>query len=331
MPRPTTTSVADHAPVRVTFPEHDFDGYWVFGGLSGCERFGAVKFGVTIGAFAGYDWGLRDVPSDDPGHCLYDCVLVGADERVQLSAGGIRRHELTIDGDALGVELGDRFSLRGPWPRTHWRFADGEVELELEVDAGPALSLPQMIQNRSQWTSFVCPSAGYQGTLRIGGEQWDVTGWGCFDHPMGRLVERAGVPGVGYWQWNGYAVGDEHALWEWKIVDGAGDVIFSRGATTFPDGDLRVGALELEYTRFERIGALPCPVEWRSQLQLEDTTLAYGVRALGDVRSEPSLERGEALPNLLLEVDGDGMRGLGTGETTICRRDPETNDRQEPW
>jgi hypothetical protein len=324
--------------VRVRFPQHDFDGYWIFGGLSGCPRFGAVKFGVTVGAFSGYDWGLKDVPTADSDFCLYDCVLVGATESLRLAGDAIPRHAVRVSGSSLDVRIDDRLSLTGPWPRMSWRIGGDDAELQLEAEAQPIYWLPQMIQSRSQWTSFVCPRTTYAGTLRIGDESWSVSGMGCFDHPMGRLGEFPQVPGVGWWQWNGYALDGGRSLWEWKVVNGDGEVIFSEGGTDFPDGRLRLGSLDLEYVRFESFGELPCPVEWRSQLDLGDMTLSYDVRAEGADAAKQPLERGAALPNLLLHVDGaatgagDGrLRGTGTGETTICRRSPATNERQEPW
>ena len=63
--------------------------------------------------------------------------------------------------------------------------------------------------------------------------------------PIGTLRPTLRSPGVGYWEWDGFQVGDEHGLFAWHAVDGLGSTVVSEAVTTYPDGERHVGPLTL--------------------------------------------------------------------------------------
>jgi hypothetical protein len=180
----------------------------------------------------------------------------------------------------------------------------------------------------------------YEGTITVDGVTQEFTGVATLDHPSGRLFKSPTSPGMGWWEYNAFMLDETYGLYQWKIVDGNGDIVFSEAATNYPDGKYHVGSLELEYTRFEDRETIVAPREWTNVVHADHGTFEYTVKAVGQDHDGVPPEPGTPLPNFLLLLDGtftdaDGnvsqVTGKGTGETVISTLNPQTNEPQQPW
>ena len=167
-----------------------------------------------------------------------------------------------------------------------------------------------------------------------------VRGVGTFDHPMGTLRPTLRSPGVGFWEWDAFQLGDEHGLFAWHAVDGVGSTVVSEAITSYPDGERHVGALTLEYTGFEDWSGTSVPSAWHCRIDADHGVFDYEVRASLIKPVAGAGSPGEAFPNPVLDLDGTftpqggaarPISGVGTGELIQSLLDPRTRLPKQPW
>ena len=327
--------------MRIRFPEHDFDGYWMMGGIRGDGPYQAIVLGFSIGVNDGYDWGFIDV-KPDPNFCLYAINLVGREEQVGYVEQPIHRHLFTYDRSRLDVRLGERFHVRGQWPKMQYFMAspDGRIKVELEGEMGIAKWSHDMVLRGTSWVTVAMPDFSFEGVATVDGVDLPIEGVGTLDHPMGRLFKSEASPGMGWWEYNCLMLNDEFGLYQWKIVDGEGQILSSDAVTNFPDHEYHSGVLELDYTDWEDRSTIQVPRAWATRITADHGTFEMTVRAQGQKNNGVPHRVGDPLPNFLLEVEGqftprDGpaldVTGKGTGETVISEWNPATNTPHRPW
>jgi len=329
--------------MRVRFPEHDFDGYWLMGGIRGSGEFEALLLGFSIGVNDGYDWGFIDV-KPDPDFCLYTFRFVGRERSVGYGEQPIHRHEFDYDRRRLDVRRGPRFHVEGSWPNItyHMESADGEMTVDLRGRMGGIAHWSRdMVLRGTSWVTVAMPDLEYEGLLKVGADEFAFTGVGTLDHPMGRIFQSPVSAGMGWWEYNCFMLNEKFGLYQWKIVDGTGEVLSSEVVTNFPDGKYHVGALDLEYEAFEDRQTIHVPRAWRSVVHADHGVFEYRVEALGEKWDGAPHGVGAPLPNFLLSLDGvftpnggappEQLTGKGTGETVVSEWNPHTNSSQRPW
>lgn len=338
---PATPAVSDDE-MRVRFPAHDFDGYWFFGGLRGGGDFRALMMGLSIGVNDGYDWGFRDV-TPEPDYGLYLFRAIGPERSVGYGQQPIHRHQFEYDRRRLDVRLDDRVrvSLTGNDLRYHMQSPDGSLSLDLEGRlGGSAYWTPDMVFRGTSWVTVALPDIEFEGQLRADGEVIPLSGIATLDHPMGRNRRSEMSVGMGWWEYNCFMLNGGFGLFQWKIVDRAGDVVLNRAVTNFPDGQMHVGTMDLEYLEWEDRGTVQVPRAWRVVVHADHGVLEHEVRADGPPWDGTPHRRGDPLPNFALSLTGrlrlsDGSvlptHGRGTGETVISERDPYRDQPQDPW
>lgn len=327
--------------LRIRFPEKDFDGYWLVGAIRGDDRFQAMFLGFGLGVNDGYDWGFRNVVPDT-NFSLYVIRLITKDDTVTYAEQPIHRHRFQYDHKKLDVRLEDRVRIRAEWPNVSYYMASPDKRVVVEFDGKMSLVhwSPDMVLRGTSWVTVGMIDLEYEGIIRVDGEEQAFTGIGTLDHPSGRLFKSPTSPGMGWWEYNAFMIDEKFGLYQWKIVDSNGDIVFSDAATNYPDGKKHVGQLDLEYTRFEDRKTIAVPREWTNVVRADHGTFRYTVRAVGQDANGVPHTPGDPLPNFLLLLDGeftddDGkvskITGKGTGESVICELDPRTNTRKEPW
>lgn len=337
-PRNGTIGLTDEQ-LRFKFPQNDYDAIWLFGAIRGNDRFKAIKVGVNVGTFDGYDWGMKDIVPD-PNVCFFNITLIGDDEaliRNEYPARG----DFQYDHQRLDVALDDRLRIVGEWPHMYWRLSSGGVTVEFEARMSVAHWYPDFVLKGTSLAAVAIPDFEYSGTITIDGETTPFTGIGTIDRPSGRVFQSPTSKRVGYWQWDGIMLDDAFGLCQWKIVDGQGADAVLTGVTTYPDGAYHPGVLAIDYVSFEDRGGVPLPREMACRLSCDHGQLEYTVRGLGQAYDGTPHERGTVLPNLLYAVDGtfhpaDGgasrsFSGRGTGELILSEWNPQTNSKQTPW
>jgi hypothetical protein len=327
--------------LRVRFPEHDFDGYWFFGGLHGDGPYEAIVFGLSLGVNDGYDWGFRDVVPDTD-FCLYRFELVGRDRSVGFLEQGIHRHAFRYSHRRLHIELSELVRFDGTWPQLScvMRSRDGQSSLEMTGTMGLTHWSPDMVLRGTSWVTVMSPNVHFEGVLTHEGERVRFSGVGALDHPMGRLFKSPSTAGMGFWEYNCLMLNDEFGMFAWHIVDRQGDIVLSEAVTDFPDGRYHTGALSLAYREFAAGDGVPVPQRWTCTVDADHGRLEYEVRVAGPQIAPSAIRRGQPLPNYLLDVagtftplEGDPVeiRGKGTGESVISERNPQTGSAQLPW
>jgi hypothetical protein len=335
-----TADVVTDADMGVGFPERDFDGYALFGAIEGIAPYRAIKLILFLGGLDGYDWGMAHIPPD-PAYAFYEIQLIG-DTEAYRRFQPLRRSDLRAARSHLDIRLDDRVALSGTTSSWRWRMAmpDDDVEVALEATASHVLWSPNLVHKGTSWITPAFPDFRYEGTVRIGGTTADVRGVATFDHPIGTLRPTLRSPGVGYWEWDGFQVGDEHGLFAWHAVDGLGSTVVSEAITTYPDGERHVGPLTLEYRAFEDWAGTSVPSAWRCRVDADHGIFEYDVRASLIKPVSGAGSPGEAFPSPVLDLDGtftahgaDPRRitGFGTGESIQSLLDPRTRRPKQPW
>jgi hypothetical protein len=331
----------DNERMRIRFPEHDYDAYWLFGGIRGHGEFEALKLGFNIGAFDGYDWGVSNIPPDT-NVCWYEIQLIGKDGKVSFVELPIERSEFVYDRNKLDIQWGDRFHVKGEWPNMYWYLSnpDKSIVVELNATMGIAHWSPDFIHKGTSWNTVAMIDFEYNGTITANGKQQPFSGIGTVDRPAGRLFKSPTSPGVGYWEYDAFMLEEKFGLMHWKMVDGNGKTFVKDGATNFPDGEYHSGEFKMEYTKFEDRGTVRMAREWKCELKCDHGTLEYTVQGLGQEANGIPHTPGTGLPNLFMMVDGTftsksgektSFTGKGTGELILCEWDPSTNSKHKPW
>ena len=327
--------------LRVRFPEHDYDGYWMFGGIRGDGPWQALLVGLSLGVNDGYDWGFIDV-KPDTNFCLYALNLIGREECAGYLEQPIHRHRFRYDRRRLDIRLDDRLHVTGEWPRISYYVASADRSLIVELEGHMSIAhwSPDMILRGTSWVTVAIPDLHFQGQVTVHGERHEISGIGTLDHPMGRLFQSPTSPGMGHWEYNCMMLNERYGLYQWNIVDGNGEILASEAVTDFPDGRYHVGRLQLEYLDYEDRGPVHVPRAWRCRIEADHGTFEHVVRAVGQPWDGTPHRVGAPLPNFLLLLEGEftgiggsrvQVRGKGTGETVISERDPRTGRRQKPW
>jgi len=328
--------------IRVRYPAHDFDGYWFFGGLRDSGEFTALMMGFSIGANDGYDWGFREVVPD-PDFGLYVFQLIGPERSIGYGEQPIHRHHFNYDRRQLDVRLGSRLQVTIDPAELHYHMEsdDGTISLDLDARMGKIVSwTPDMVLRGTAWTTFAVPDIEFTGEFRFADHVVPVDGIGTLDHPMGRNLRSNLSAGMGWWEYNCFMLNDLYGLFQWKIVDRAGETILARAVTNFPDGIKHLGSVELVYTEWENRESIQVPRAWDVVVHADHGVFRHSVRADGPPWDGVAHRRGDPLPNFALELDGtfeplEGptllVEGRGTGETVISERDPYSNQPQTPW
>ncbi|MEA2378451.1 MAG: hypothetical protein QOK00_2697 [Thermoleophilaceae bacterium] len=327
--------------LRIRFPEKDFDGYWLVGGIRGDERFQAMFLGFGLGVNDGYDWGFREV-IPDTNFSLYVIRLITADDAVTYVEQPINRHQFEYDRTKLDVRLEDRVRITAEWPHVSYYMASPDKSVVVQFQGEMSIShwSRDMAMRGTSWTTVAMPDLEYEGTISLDGDERPFSGIATLDHPSGRLFKSPTSPGAGYWEYNAFMLNDAFGLYQLKMVDGNGELMSSEAITNFPDGKKHVGEMELEYTQFEDRGTIGVPRQWRCVVRADHGTLEYTVTAVGqDANGTPHVP-GDPFPNFLLLVEGEftgndgkvmAITGKGSGETVISGWDPQKNERRDPW
>ena len=327
--------------LRVRFPEHDFDGYWMFGGIRGDGPFEALLLGFSIGVNDGYDWGFIDV-KPDTNFCLYAINLIGRSESRGYVEQPIDRHKFRYDRKHLDIQLEDRFHVMGEWPRMSYYMASADKSIIVELDGNMSIAhwSPDMIFRGTSFVTVCMPDFNYQGVITVDGEEQDFSGTGVLDHPMGRIFQSQTSPGMGHWEYNCMMLNEHYGLFQWNIVDGNGETMYSEAVTNFPDGKYHIGRVQFAYLEYEDRGTISVPRLWRCTIEADHGTFEHEVRAVGQQWDGNPYRIGTPLPNFLLILEGEfisneghklSVHGKGTGESVISERNPATGQRQKPW
>jgi hypothetical protein len=298
-------------------------------------------FGLSLGAIDGYDWGFEPV-APDPDFGILAFQAIGREGSLGAGRQPIHRHEFAYDRRRCDIRLGNeaRLTIAPPRLEVAMQSADGSIGLKISGRMGGiSYWTPDMVLRGTSWVTFACPDIEFEGQIREGDETWDVSGIGTLDHPMGRVRRSALSAGMGWWEYNCFLIEDHFGLFEWYIVDRDGAVMLDRVVTNYPDGQLHVGRMTLDYVTWEDRGEVHVPTAWDVTVEADHGTFAYRVAAAGPTWDGTPQKRGQPLPNFVLELDGSfvsgGTRtpvsGRGTGETVISERDPYRDAAQLPW
>jgi hypothetical protein len=324
---------------RIRYPEKDFDGYWLVAGIRGEDRFQALFLGFGMGVNAGYDWGFKNVVPDI-NFSLYVIRLITKEDTVTYVEQPIHRHQFQYDHSKLDVRFEDRLRIHGEWPRVEYYMANPDKSIVIEFEGTMSIAhwSRDMVLRHTSWITVAMPDLEIEGVITVDGEQQPFSGVATLDHPSGRLFTSPTSPGMGWWEYNALMLNDKFGLYQWKIVDGDGEIMSSDAVTSFPDRKYHVAPLELEYTQWEDRGSIQVPRQWRSVIHADHGTFELITTAVG--QESDTHERGDPLPNFLLLQEGefrgnDGtvvpITGKGSGESVISERDPYKNERQDPW
>lgn len=343
----STVPVPDVVPLAsddllVRFPEHDFDGYWFFGGLESSEPYEAVVFGLSLGANDGYDWGFRPVVPD-PDFGIVAVQVVAPSHAVGFGLQPVHRHRFRYNRRRPHIALEHIAHLRIDGDGLEVAFASPDVQLELEL-AGRlpthAVWTPDMIFRGTCFVSVAIPGIEFEGVLRVGTGAHHLRGVGTLDHPMGTLRRSEVSRGMGWWEYNSFRLDGGHGLFQWFIEDREGGLVLDAVATDLPDGELRAGRVALRYVEWQERGPVAIPVRWEAEATFPHGTARYVVTVAGPPWDGAPHERGTPYPNFVLRLEGTftersgqvhPLGGTGTGETVVSERDPHRRSPQEPW
>lgn len=328
--------------LNVDFPAHDFDGYWFFAGLRGDGPFQALMFGLSLGANDGYDWGFRHV-TPDPDFGIVAMQAIGVDGAVGFAEQPVHRHRFRYARDRVRIHLEDVAHLEVDGDRLLVAMAapDGSVSLELTGTLpAEAVWTPDLIFRGTAFVSVALTGVAFTGTLRVGDTEHAIDGVGTLDHPMGTVRRSTVSRGMGWWEYNAFHLEDGHTLFQWYAVDGDGDVLLAAVATDVPDGQLRLGTVEVAYTEWQDRGGIGIPTAWDVVATFDDGVARYSVTAVGPPWDGTAHQPGSPYPNFALRLEGElvpttgpptALRGWGTGETVVSERDPHRDAPQVPW